>query len=461
MAAHDLTVVDSPTRDALLGASAALGALGRVLVCLDRDFRVIHASDLLDALLGAGSRVRFVGRPIAELLGDALFGPGGSLRQALLAGERREGWRAMVEQPDGTSRLVGVSVAPLSPLDDAAWLPGALFIVVIRPAEDEPAVGGPILFAGLIARSAPMGRVVGLVQDLAESDATVLLSGECGVGKEVVAHAIHAHSSRRNRPFVAVNCGALPGELLESELFGHVRGAIPGALRDRVGRVESASGGTLFLDEIGDVPPPLQIKLLHVLQERTFERLGENRARRADVRIIAATDTDLRRAVQEGRFREDLYYRLRVVPIELPPLRERREDIEPLAKFLLGRVGAREGRALRFSPDALRLILEYPWPGNVRELENALEYAMAVCREHTVMPEDLPAEIRGPGDGSGAAAVEAGGPGAQDMEAERLLRALEAHRWCRQDTARALGISRTTLWRLMRGHGLQTQQTVA
>ncbi len=460
MAAHDLTVVDSPASGALSGASAALTALGRVLICLDRDLQVLHVSALLDTMLGSGSRARFLGRPISELLGDALFGPGGSLRQALLAGERREGWRALVEQPDGAARMVGVSVAPLSPVEDPACIPGALFFVEIRPAEDEPAVGGPILFAGLIARSAQMGRVVTLVQDLAESDATVLLTGETGVGKEVVAHAIHAHSSRRIRPFVAVNCGALPGELIESELFGHVRGAIPGALRDRVGRVESAAGGTLFLDEIGDVPPSMQVKLLRILQDRTFERLGETRSRRADVRIIAATDADLRRAVQEGRFREDLYHRLRVVPVEIPPLRERREDIEPLAQFLLGRVGAREGRALRFSPDTLRVILQYPWPGNVRELENALEYAVAVCRDFTVLPQDLPAEVQcgalEPGAPSAAAAV---GPG-QDIETERLLRALETHRWSRRDTARALGISRTTLWRLMRDHGLQTTQPV-
>jgi len=212
----------------------------------------------------------------------------------------------------------------------------------------------------------------------------------------VFARAIHANSTRKGERFVAVNCAALPAELLESELFGHVRGAFTGAVRDRSGRVELASGGTLFLDEIGDVPLQLQVKLLRFLQEKTFEHVGDSHTRKADVRIIAATNVDLRRAIAEGRFREDLYYRLRVVPIEVPPLRERREDIEPLARFLLIRVAGRHGREVRFSADAIRALLRYSWPGNVRELENAIEYAVAVGRGQTIQTEDLPLEILEP-----------------------------------------------------------------
>jgi transcriptional regulator with PAS, ATPase and Fis domain len=255
---------------------------------------------------------------------------------------------------------------------------------------------------------------------------------------------------------VAVNCGALPGELLESELFGHVRGAFTGAVRDRVGRFEAAEGGTLFLDEVADLPLPLQVKLLRVLQERSFERVGESQTRRSDARIVAATNVDLHRAVPEGRFREDLYYRLRVVPIEIPPLRERREDIEPLATYMLARVAARQGRALRLSPDALRTLLRYHWPGNARELENALEYAVAVCKGQTILPEDLPVELQAaPRTGQAVAALPQPAPsGASGLDADRLRQALEAHRWRRGDTARALGISRATLWRRMREVGL-------
>ena len=244
-------------------------------------------------------------------------------------------------------------------------------------------------------------------------------------------------------------------------MFGHVRGAFTGAVRERAGRFEVAAGGTLFLDEVADLPLPLQVKLLRVLQERTFERVGESQSRRTDARIIAATNVELRRAVQEGRFREDLFYRLRVVPIEIPPLRERREDIEPMATYLLARVAARQGRALRFSPDALRSLLDSSWPGNVRELENALEYAVAVCKGQTILPEDLPAELQqaSPGSGVGAATrVEleaAPEPRAPRPDVQQLQRALEANRWRRGQAAQTLGISRATLWRRMREAGLQ------
>jgi len=249
-----------------------------------------------------------------------------------------------------------------------------------------------------------------------------------------------------------------------------VRGAFTGAVRDREGRFEMAAGGTLFLDEVGDLPLHLQVKLLRVLQERSFERVGESQARHTDSRIVAATNVDLKRAVVEGRFREDLYYRLRVVPIEIPPLRERREDIEPLATFLLARVAARQGRALRFSPDVLRLLLEHAWPGNVRELENALEYAVAVCKGQTVLPEDLPAEVRAepgapfvalePVAGARAPAVAGRGSGSRRAEADavdtaRIRGALEACHWKRHEAARILNVSRTTLWRRMRELGLE------
>jgi DNA-binding NtrC family response regulator len=306
-----------------------------------------------------------------------------------------------------------------------------------------------------------------LVQHLAESDATVLITGESGTGKELVARALHEHSPRRSGPFVAVNCGAIPSELLESELFGHVRGAFTGAVRDREGRFELAGSGALFLDEVGDLPLPLQVKLLRVLQERTYERVGESRSRRTDARILAATNRDLKREVAEGRFREDLLYRLRVVPIAIPPLRARREDVEPLAHHLLARVTARHGRSLRLAPDALRALLDYPWPGNARELENSLEYAVAVCRGQTIHEPDLPAEVReyatapavaraGAAAADAALVREAPAPAAGDGERERLLDALVKHRWNREKAAAGLGMSRSTLWRKMRELGLSS-----
>lgn len=438
---------DSQYDSALRAVSAVFGSIGRVFICLDENFEIVHASTLLRRLVGDQAATSLAGRPIAELLGDDLFGPNGRLRQLLSMGELREGWRAVLHSADGSLRVVSVTAAPFLADESGACDPRVKYIIVIRPAEEDSLAesNGPIVFFGMVARSPAMTRLFTLIQNLQNSEATILLVGESGTGKEVLARAIHANSSRRRGPFVAVNCAALPGDLLESELFGHARGSFTGAVRDRVGRFEYASGGTLFLDEVGDLPLPLQAKLLRVLQERTFERLGENQPRSTNARIIAATNIDLRRAIAEGRFREDLYYRLRVLPIEVPPLRQRREDIEPLAHQLLARVSARHGRELRFSPDALRAMLRYSFPGNVRELENAIEYGVAVVHGQTIHIDDLPIEI------SDLAPL----PSSHLSDDGRALRAaLEAHRWNREETARALGISRTTLWRKMRENGL-------
>jgi DNA-binding NtrC family response regulator len=448
---------------ALAGVSSAFASLGRVFFCVDSAFHVLHASSQLDRVIGKGAASRAEGHPLSDLLGADLFGPEGTLRRLLLAGEQREGWHATLEVPGSSPRAVSVTAAPFCPEPGAVCDPRVAFVVVLRPAEeDQHMAGSP--FPGLIGRSAGMERIFRLIENLEDSEATVLLTGESGTGKEVVARAIHSHSTRRDGPLVAVNCGALPGDLLESELFGHVRGAFTGAVRDRGGRFEAAAGGTLFLDEVADLPLHLQVKLLRVLQERTYERVGESRTRRTDARIIAATNVDLRRAVQEGRFREDLYYRLRVVPIEIPPLRTRREDVGPLATFLLARVGARQGRALRFSPQVLRLLLEHDWPGNIRELENVLEFAVAVCKGQTILPEDLPPEMSS-NNLESHSLHEPVRPAAPEpvahrndlgeIDGARIREALEACQWRRHKAAAALGISRTTLWRRMRDLGLQ------
>jgi transcriptional regulator with PAS, ATPase and Fis domain len=447
-------------RAAWSAVSAAFGSLGRAFVCVDGDFRIIHGSYVLNEVFGFGASERVEGRTLEDVFGLELFGPSGTLRQALLAGERREGWRTRVRLGDGEARLMSLSTAPFPQEPSLTCSETVKYVVVLRPTEQDRAdsLGSPLSMGGLIARSPAMARIFTLVENLRHTEATILITGESGTGKELLARLIHDQSPRRHGPFVAVNCGALPLELLEAEMFGHVRGAFTGAVRDRVGRCEAASDGTLFLDEVGDLPLPLQVKLLRVLQDGTFERLGENQTRVSRARVIAATHVNLTRAVREGRFREDLYYRLRVVPIEIPPLRKRREDIEPLAQVVLARVGARHGRALRFSPDALRVLLEQDWPGNVREMENALEYAVTVCRGQTVLPEDLP-ELE---SGASPHQADAGRPavprqsraGAETSDVAELRAVLDAHRWRRAEAARALGISRITLWRRMQAAGL-------
>jgi len=447
-------------RRAAFGAvSAAFASLGRVCMALDAELRVRHASQAVEGLLGVGAAARLVGRPVEALLGTELFGEGAPLRAALQAGERREGWRASLRGDGPGERLVSVTVAPLAHDPSAACDPEAAYLVVMRPdEEDQLRAAGPMAFAGLVAHSAAMARVLRLVDQLRYRETTVLIQGESGTGKELVARAIHAHSPRRAGPFLAVNCAALPADLLESELFGHVRGAFTGAVRDRAGRFEVAQGGTLFLDEVGDLPLQLQVKLLRVLQERSYERVGDSATLKADARIVAATHRDLKRAVEGGTFRNDLYYRLRVFPIELPPLRERREDIEPIARFLLLRVGERGGRALRFSPDALKALLRYSWPGNVRELENALEFAVTVSQGQTVRAEDLPPEVGGarqlaPPEAARPVALDPAPTGRDDQRAA-LVAALDRSRWRVTEAARAMGISRSTLWRRMRELGV-------
>ena len=439
------------------------GALGRVLVVLDREFRVIRASRSLDDLARPGAVEAALGRPIEELVGARLFGPSESLREALEQGHREEGRRAILRCGEESARLVSLTAAVLPSDVTSHCDPRARYIVVLRPAEtDNGLVQSMLSSHGLVARSPAMRGIVHLVESLHRSEATVLVTGESGTGKELIARALHANSPRCTGPFVAVNCGALPGDLLESELFGHVRGAFTGAVRDRVGRIDLARGGTLFLDEVGDMPLHLQVKLLRVLQERHFERVGESVPRPMDARVIAATNVDLAEAIRAGRFRDDLYYRLRVVPIHVPPLRERVEDIPLIAHHLLAHIGGREGRALLLSPDTLAAMARYRWPGNVRELGNALEYAVATCTGQTIQIENLPPELRQGEERAGLEPVTAqdaaplGDPLAEDpAERLRILQTLESARWNRGRAADLLGMSRSTLWRRMKELGIE------
>jgi len=251
-------------------------------------------------------------------------------------------------------------------------------------------------FANIIGRSESMLEVFRMVETIAKTSSTILLTGESGTGKGLVAQAIHFHSLRRDKPMVSLNCGAMPETLLESELFGHMKGAFTGADSNKKGLLEVAEKGTVFLDEIGEMSPVMQVKLLSVLQERRFRRVGGLEELRADIRVIAATNQDLTSAVAEGRFREDLYYRINVIPIVLPPLRERREDIPLLAEHFLAKYAEQMGKPVTgLSRPALNLLVRYDWPGNIRELENVVERAVALERTPTILPESLPATLRG------------------------------------------------------------------
>ena len=306
---------------------------------------------------------------------------------------------------------------------------------------------------GLIAQSPAMQAVLDLVERVAPTDATLLIQGESGTGKEVIAKAVHHASARAARPFVAVNCGAVPETLLESELFGYMRGAFTGAAAAKPGLFEEADGGTLLLDEIAEMPASLQVKLLRALQSGEVRRLGATQSMTIDVRVIAATHGDLAALIGEGRFREDLYYRLNVIQIVLPPLRDRREDIPALAAHFLARAAGKLGRERRLSPPALERLLRYPWPGNVRELENAVERAAILSRSDRVEPDDLPPHV--------SAGLQLGPSPAlprqislADAERAHILQTLERFGRNHSGAAEALGIGRTTLWRKLKEYGI-------
>jgi DNA-binding NtrC family response regulator len=305
-----------------------------------------------------------------------------------------------------------------------------------------------IRFDNIIGRSRAMQEVFALVQRVAASQASVLITGESGTGKELVARAIHAHSPRSAHPFVAVNCAAIPETLLESDLFGYKRGAFTDARADRPGLFVEAAGGTLFLDEIGELPLPLQPKLLRVLQEREVRPLGANKAERVDVRVLAATNRQLDKRLKEGRFREDLFYRLNVIHLALPPLRERSEDVLPLAEHFLARSAQRAGKRLRgFKESAKKILLGYSWPGNVRELENVIERAVALAEGEIVTPEDLPPAMRDRKNQDRITTALAQGLTLDELEREYIQRVLEAEGGNKTRAAQRLGLDRKTLYR--------------
>jgi len=314
-------------------------------------------------------------------------------------------------------------------------------------------------FQRLVGKSAPMQEVFRRLRLAAQSDVTVLLTGESGTGKELAAQAIHAVSARQDKPFLSINCGAIPETLLESELFGHSRGAFTGAVRDKAGIFEATDGGTLLLDEIGDISPLLQLKLLRVLQEHEIQRVGETRPRQVHVRLVAATNKDLGALVTAGALREDFYYRIHVFDLRLPPLRERREDLPLLVDHFLQELGREHGKPVTgVTRDALHHLMAYPWPGNVRELRNAIEHAFVTVQGETLTLLDLPVEIRLPPATPRHALPSLPAPGDQE-ERQRILEALAQAQGRRTEAAKRLGCSRVTLWKKIRQFQIDVGET--
>ncbi|MFK7991361.1 MAG: sigma-54 interaction domain-containing protein [Sandaracinaceae bacterium] len=402
-------------------------------VVLDSELRVLaataHVEDVLGAALAMG-----VSAP-KQLCGHGEERP---LAEAMAA---RRAVSAEILRPTeaGENRLVRVRASPF----DGGWIlrlsRGA------RPSTENP--------WGIVTRDPQMQRLLEDVRKVARSAASVLVRGETGSGKELIAHAIHQASSRSNGPFRAINCAALPPNLLESELFGHTRGAFTGAVRDNPGHFRMAEGGTLFLDEVAELPLDVQAKLLRVLQEKTVIPVGGREPIPVDVRVVSATHRALRSEVEAGRFRADLLYRLRVIPLYLPPLRERPDDIEPLVEHILGQLDAPRG-VEHISRGALSVLRAYAWPGNVRELQNAMEYAVVMGEGPVLVEADLPPEIRGDDPRRRTMTRPAAPQRDLPPEARRLENAVERAGGHMGRAADSLGISRTTLWRKLKKYGI-------
>ena len=310
-------------------------------------------------------------------------------------------------------------------------------------------------FEELIGKSPKIEQVFELIRTVAKSNATVLIQGETGTGKELVARAVHAESLRHQGPYVSLNCAALPESLLESELFGHEKGSFTGAITQKKGKFEIADGGTIFMDEIGDISPNIQVHLLRVLQEKEFTRVGGNEVIKVDARVITSTNRDLKKRTEEGKFREDLYYRLNVVPINLPSLRERIEDIPLLAHYFLKKYNTENQKNISdFSPEVMDFFMKYNWPGNIRELENAIEYGVVLAKTEFIKMEHLPPILRKSFQGE-VTSTQTSNKTLQELEKQHILKILEETQWNYVQTAKTLGISRSTLYKKIQKYQIQ------
>jgi len=437
---------------------AVLDSLAEGIVILDPRRHVTGMNRAACEILGV-SRESVLGGDCHGLFGEQFCAAAAAIRDAVRDGRPVENVQAQLQKPGGPARVLNFRTNVLR--DGHGRIRGS--VVVFRDVTElvhlREDLARRYRLHNIVGKSKPMQEIFRLIEEVADSDATVLLQGESGTGKELVARAIHHLGPRSEGPFVAVNCSALAEGVLESELFGHVHGAFTGAVRDKRGRFEAAAGGTIFLDEIGDLAPSIQAKLLRVLQERSIERVGDDRPIAVDIRVIAATHRPLAELVATGRFRQDLYYRLRVVPIQLPPLRERRDDLPLLAHHFVEQYREETGRPIEgLDPEALTLLLDYHWPGNVRELENAIEYAFVKARSGPILPAHLPPELRGAvlhrleaGASCAVPAPVACGP---EGLREQLCAALAATDWNIAKTARRLNMSRTTVYQQIARYGL-------
>jgi PAS domain S-box-containing protein len=431
---------------------AILESISDGVFTVDKEWNVTSFNRAAEEITGV-SRLEAIGRSCSDVFRSSMCGAECALQETLKTGRPVIGKSAYIINSDGDRIPISVSTAVLR--DDKGNIIGGA--ETFRDLSDlevlRQELQGRFCAGDLSSRSPLMQRVFEVLPAIAGSPSTVLISGETGTGKEIMARTIHSLSSRSQGPFVALNCGALPDTLLESELFGYKAGAFTGANRDKPGRFALAKGGTILLDEIGEISAALQVRLLRVLQERVYEPLGSTKSEKADVRVIAATNRDLTELVKQGSFREDFYYRVNVVRVELPPLRRRKEDIPLLVMQFINRFNRLQQKDIKgINPEALSLLMAYDWPGNIRELENIIERSFILCREGYIGIVHLPAELTSSGlnlsqtpDIRSAQNV---------LSAQVISAALERNNYNRQAAANELGIHKTTLFRRIKKLGL-------
>ena len=422
---------------------------------VDDGFRITSFNRAAEQITGV-PRHEAIGQPCCEVFRASICEAQCAMKETMHTGRPVVNRQVYILRSDGDRAPISVSTAVLKDRGGQI-LGGVETFRDLRLVEQLRAeIAHQYTFADIISKSPAMQRIFAMLPAVAESSSTVLIEGESGTGKELVARALHALSPRRAGPLVTVNCGALPDTLLESELFGYKAGAFTDARKDKPGRFALADGGTIFLDEIGDISPALQVRLLRVLEQKTYEPLGGTESVKADVRIVTASNKRLADLVKAGTFRQDLYYRINIVRITLPPLRDRREDIPLLAEHFVARFGRLRGRDIEgLTPETMRILMTHDYPGNVRELENIIEHAFILCPGGVIHPQHLPESLR-PADQSAPVVAPST---LHDLEAYVILETLRHHDWNRLAAAKALGIHKTTLWRKMKQHRLQIPRT--
>ncbi len=436
------------------GAESILESISDGVFTVDADWRITSFNRAAEAITGIRRRDA-IGKTCSDVFRASMCEADCALRHTVKTGKPIINKSAFIINAGGRRIPISVSTAILRGEDGRISGGAETFRDLSLVEELRKELEGRFQVGDLVSRSASMRRAFDILPQIAASNATVLILGETGTGKELLARAIHNLSPRQHKPFVPVNCGALPDTLLESELFGYMKGAFTGAEKDKPGRFAMAEGGTVFLDEIGDISPMLQVRLLRVLQEKTYEPLGGTQTRHADVRVIAATHRDLAALIRKGSFREDLFYRLNVVKVELPPLRKRKEDVPLLVEHFVARFNRRQGKAVAgVSAEVLALLMAHDYPGNVRELENIIERAFVLCGAGRIERVHLPPELTGQPALGPAPAGDTMAEQTCAAEAQAIRSALERCGFNRLAAARELGLHKSTLFRKLKALGI-------